>query len=592
MGNSGQEGCVVSSELGQGEGQESGAAPAGDPASPAQDPDSSPATSGMAFAASAGPVPTAADPGDPWSPSAADAGPAEGASDGTDPGSAWKPSDPAGLGPASAPPVAAGGGSAGLASDDTDPGSAWKPSDAAGLGPAWAPNAGSGLGSAWAPPDAAGPGSPWAPPDAAGPGSAWAPPAPSGPGPAWGHPAGQPAAGYPAGPQPGAQPPFAQPAPYSYPGQAQPGYPGGPARPANAGWPGGAAPRPKIRRGVMLAVTAVVAAVVAGAVTGIVLLLGKAESPTTMALQSGRAIAPAAGLTLTGNIAGQSASLTVTRSGAVEGTYTQNGYSITRLTIGSDNYLKAPASFWLSQSVPPDTAQQAAAGWAKAPATTVLNVGLLTPGRLARTLEHVGSNPSATTTTLGGTKVIKLTDNFVSYFITASAPNRLVRVEGEAGTTSFAFDVNPLSASSVGPAFTVLHGDVRRLRGAVDPAAVVRLLQKVHFHANCGGPTLCTVSNRVSVTDPDSPTILLRMTVDFSARNNGPTFATCTDTVSVAAGGTVSPTCHLGGAVWAHWVNSHSSNFFTWAVAHFVATVNSAKDVAAMQSELNQQQGG
>jgi len=532
----------VSSELGQGEGQDPGAAPSSDPASPAQDPDGSRGTSGMAFAASSGPPPGAADPGDPWpSPATADADTAEPPSGETHPGSVWTPLPSADPAPSWSAPAAAGAGSAGLASDDTDPGSAWKPSDAAGLGPAW----------------------------------------------------GQPDAGRPGGPQPGAQPPFAPyPYPGQYPGQAQPGYPGGPGGPANAAWPGAAAPRPKVRRGVMLVVTAVVAAVVAGAVTGIVLLLGKGESPTAMAQQSGRAIAPAAGLTLTGNIAGQSASLTVTRSGAVEGTYTQNGYSITRLTIGGDTYLKAPASFWLSQSVPPATAGQAAAGWAKAPASTVLNVGSLTPGRLARTLEHVGSNPSVATTTLGGTKVIKLTDNFVSYFITASAPNRLVRVEGEAGTTSFAFDVTRLSATTVSPAFTVLRTDVRRLRGAVDPAAVVSLLQKVHFHANCGGPTLCTVSNRVSVTDPDSPTIMLKMTVDFSAKNNGPTFATCTDTISVAAGGTAAPACHLGGAVWSHWVNSHSSNFFTWAVAHFEATVNSARDVAAMQSELNQQQGG
>jgi hypothetical protein len=342
----------------------------------------------------------------------------------------------------------------------------------------------------------------------------------------------------------------------------------------------------------MLVITAVVAAVVAGAVTGIVLLLGKGESPTTMALQSGHAIGPAAGLTLTGNIAGQSASLTVTRSGAVEGSYNQSGYPITRLTVGGQTYLKAPASFWISQSVDPATARQAAAGWAKAPAAAVLDVGSLTPGQLARTLEHVGANPSVVNTTLGATKVIKLTDDFVSYFITASAPNRLVRVEGEAGTTSFAFDVTPLNTGAVSPVFMVLHGDVRGLRGAVDPAAVVGVLQKVHFHANCGGPTLCTVSNRVSVTDPDSSKVLLKMTVDFSASNNGPTFGTCTDMILVTVGRTATPACHLGGAVWSHWVDSHSSNFFTWAVAHFEATVNSAKDVAAMQSQLSQQQAG
>jgi hypothetical protein len=361
----------------------------------------------------------------------------------------------------------------------------------------------------------------------------------------------------------------------------------------NAAWPGGAAPRRRIGRGVMLVVTAVVAAVVAATATAVALLLsGRGESPAAMALQSGQAIAPAAGLTLTGNIAGQSADLTVTRAGAVEGSYTENGYPITRLTIGGVTYLRAPASFWLSQSVDPVTAGQAAAGWAKAPSATVLDVGPLTPGQLARTLERVGPSPSVVDTTLGATRVIRLTNDFVSYYITASAPNRLLRVVGESGSTSYSFDVTPLSAAGVAPVFTVMHRDVRELRGAVDPAAVVSLLQKIHFHADCSGATSCTVSNRVSVTDPDSPAVMLRMTVDFSASSNGPTFARCSDTVLVAAGGTATPTCRLTGSVWANWVNSHDSNFFTWAVAHFEATVNTARDVAALQNKLDQEQRG
>jgi len=439
---------------------------------------------------------------------------------------------------------------------------------------AWAPLAGSG-----------------APSPAQGSGSAPAPPADPGayPGqPGAAHP-GQPGAAYPG--RWGVQPPQRYAGPY--PGQAPPGRPGGPGGFPNAAGPFAAAPRPRSRRGRWLAVTAVVAAVVAGAVTGaVLLLLRKGESPTTMALQSARAIAPAAGLTLNGNIAGQGADLTVTKAGTVEGSYTENGYPVTRLTIGGVTYLKAPASFWISQSVNPATARQAAAGWAKAPSTTVLDFSSLTPGQLARTLEHVGSRPAFADTTIGATKVIRITDDFVSYYITAAAPNRLVRVVGESGSTSYSFDVEPLSASAVRPVFTVLHGDVRALRGVVDPAAVVGLLQKIHFHADCGGPTSCTVSNRVSVTDPDSPRIMLKMTVDFSASSNGRTFARCTDTVPVAAGGTATPTCRLSGPVWADWVNSHSSNFFTWAVAHFEATVNTAGDVSALQGELNQQQGG
>jgi hypothetical protein len=42
--------------------------------------------------------------------------------------------------------------------------------------------------------------------------------------------------------------------------------------------------------------------------------------------------------------------------------------------------------------------------------------------------------------------------------------------------------------------------------------------------------------------------------------------------------------------VWSGWVNSHSSNFFTWAHAHYEATVNSAGDITRLQDELDQQQ--
>ena len=360
---------------------------------------------------------------------------------------------------------------------------------------------------------------------------------------------------------------------------AQPGY--------------GPPPRPKRRRALMLAITAVVAAVVAAAATGAVQLLGRGESATTMALQSGQAIASARGLALTGTIAGQSADLTVTRAGTVEGSYTEYGYPISRVTIKGVTYLKAPASFWISQSTDPVVARQADGHWAKAPPTAVnVGFGALTPGRIAHALEHAGSSPRVTSATLGRTKVIKLSAGGIIYYITAAVPNRLLRVAGQGAVVSYAFDVTPLTTTTVAPVFTILHGEVQGLRGAVDPAAAVGLLQKIHFSANCGGPTSCTVSNRVSVTDPDSARILLRMTVDFSATKGGSAFATCADVVPMAAGETARPTCGLSGSVWTGWVNSHNSSFVTWADAHFEVTVNTARDVVAMQHELNLEQGG
>jgi hypothetical protein len=343
----------------------------------------------------------------------------------------------------------------------------------------------------------------------------------------------------------------------------------------------------------MIGITAAVAVVVGAAVTVVVLVLAKGESPTAMALQSGQAIAPAKGLTLNGTIAGQSADLTVTKAGTVEGSYTQNGNPLTRITINGVTYLKAPAAFWKAETINPTADSQAAGNWAKAPAAAVnMSFYSLTPGQISRTLERVGNQPRFVDATLGGTKVIKLSDHGVTYYITANSPNRLIRIDGGSGTTNYSFDVTPLNATTIGPVFTILHGDVQGLQGAVDPGAIVLPLEKIRFDSNCNANSSCTVSNKVSVTDLDSPKVLLKMTVDFSGTKNGSAFATCTDTVSAAAGSDVTTTCGLGGSVWSGWVNSHSGNFVTWAEGHFEATVNSAGDVATLQNELNHEQGG
>ncbi len=396
---------------------------------------------------------------------------------------------------------------------------------------------------------------------------------------------------YPPAPPPGGEYQGPQP-PYPYPGPVQPGYPGGPGGTPNVPWPAAAgAPPRKGRRGLMLVITAAVAVVVGAAATAAVLLLGKTESPTAMALQSGQALASARGLTLAGTIAGQNANLTVTRAGTVEGSYTQNGNPVTRITINDVTYIKAPTAFWKSVVIDPVSARQAGGNWAKALGNgVIMTFDSLTPGQIARVLEHVGNNPRAVNTTLGGAKVIRLADHGTVYYITTAAPNRLLRIDGRSGATPYSFEVTPLTAATIGPVFTILHSDVQALQGAVDPEAIVTPLQKIHFHSDCNGTVSCTVSGKVSVDDPDTPTILLKMTVDFSGTRNGAAFASCSDTVSVAQGGTATPSCGLGGSVWSGWVSSHTSNFFTWADAHFEATMNSASDIASLQSELNQQQ--
>ena len=340
----------------------------------------------------------------------------------------------------------------------------------------------------------------------------------------------------------------------------------------------------------MLVLVAAVALLVGAAATGFV-LLKKSESPTTMALRSGQALAVAKGLTLTGAIAGQNANLAVTRAGTVEGSYSQSGNPVTRITINDVTYIKAPTAFWKSVVIDPVAAQQAGGNWARARGgAVIMTFDSLTPGQIAHMLEHVGNNPRVVDTTLGGTKVIKLTAHGTSYYITTSTPNRLVSIAGHSGATPYSFSVTPLTAVTIGPVFTILHGDVQGLQGAVDPEAIVDPLQKIRFHSDCNGVSSCTVSSKVSVTDPDTPDMLLKMTVDFSGTKNGAAFASCADTVAVTTGGTVTPACGLHGPVWSGWVSSHTSNFFTWADAHFETMVNSAGDIVTLQNELNQQQ--
>jgi hypothetical protein len=375
----------------------------------------------------------------------------------------------------------------------------------------------------------------------------------------------------------------ANPPPYPYPGPPAYPVPDVP-RPAAAGLP-----RNRRRRGLMLGVTAAVA-VVAGAAAAAT-LLAKTESPATMARQAGQAVASAPAITLTGTIAGQDANLTVTSAGTVEGRYTQNGNPVTRVTINGVTYIKAPTAFWRSVVLDPSSAQQAGGNWAKALGNAVImTFDSLTPGQIGHALEHAGSNPRAIAAALGGTKVIKLTEHGTVYYISAAAPNRLLRVDGVSGATPYSFDVTPLTPATVGPVFTTLHADVRALRGAVDPEAIVTQVQQLRFHSDCNGTVSCTVSGKVVVNDPTTPTVLLTMTVDFSGTEDGAAFASCSDTVPVPQGATATATCGLSGPVWSGWFTSHTRNFFTWADAHFEATMNSARDITRLQHELDQQQ--
>jgi hypothetical protein len=338
--------------------------------------------------------------------------------------------------------------------------------------------------------------------------------------------------------------------------------------------------------------------VVAAAVTSIVLIANKGESPTAMAQQAGKALASAPGVGLSGTFDNAAANLTVTNAGAVEGTYSQQAFPATRITINGVTYLKAPAGFWnLLPNIDQAAASQAGGNWAKVPVSDVTNFSLLTPARIARVLQHVGNQPHVVNSTLGNTKVIKLTAGDVVYYITTATPNRLLRIDGTLDGVSYSFDTTALTAGTIGSVYTAMHADVKALQGAQDPAANLSSGQNITFANDCStSDTSCTVSIKVTVTDPASATVLVTMNAAFSGTKGGKAFGTCSDTIPAntnnsSSAVTVTPQCQLSGPAWKGWVDSQTGSFSTWVETTFGATVNSASDVAALQSTLTQQQG-
>jgi hypothetical protein len=387
----------------------------------------------------------------------------------------------------------------------------------------------------------------------------------------------------------------------SYPGaqdysgtMVQPGYPA----PPGAAWPaqGTGAPQRKRSRGLLLGITALVAAIIAGGVTGLVLILNKHESPTAMALQAGQGIASSKAIALSGTYDRAPADLTLTKAGTVAGTYSEGPFAVTRITIDGVTYLKAPSGFWnLQANVDPTGAQQAGGAWAKTPAALVTSFSPLLPSALSRTLEHVGSHISSSNTTLDGTSAVKLTDAGTVYYITTAQPNRLLSVDGSLDGTGYSLSVKELTASSDGSAYTTMQGYVQQLGGAIDPAADLTTQGNIAFNSNCNDDTACNVSINVQVKDPSSSTVLVKMTANFAGSQNGTPFGSCTDTIPAntaqsSSAVTVTPSCQLGGSTWSGWFDSHTSNFTLWCNAKFVATVNSASDVANLQSILTQQE--
>jgi hypothetical protein len=375
------------------------------------------------------------------------------------------------------------------------------------------------------------------------------------------------------------------------------------ATPADAAGQTKPAPQRKRRRGLVVGVVALAAVLIVGIVTGIVVAgTSSSDSPAAMAQQAGQAIAPAAGITLSGSYNLTPANLTVTRAGAVVGSYSPviPYLPVTLLTITGASYVKAPDAFWQQEEgVSSYAAQQANGRWARINGGGISSFASFTPAGLTSDLENAGNHPDASYTMLRHVRVVRIDADGAFYYVTTSTPHRLLQVSSDNNSVgpAYSFDIKPLTATTVGPVFTVLHRDAQALQGAQDPDASFSNSSAVHFGFDCDfGDTSCTTTESVTVTDPDSATVLVTMTAGYSPTKDGTPFGSCADKVSVntsysASGVPVSLGCKLT-SQWTRWVDSQTGEHSYWVGWTVDAEVNTASDVAALQEVLDRQQGG
>lgn len=102
-----------------------------------------------------------------------------------------------------------------------------------------------------------------------------------------------------------------------------------------------------------------------------------------------------------------------------------------RVDVGSTTYLKTGPGFWKAHGKSSAIARTASGVWAQAPWGTVeLGLGNLSPDQLGRNLQQMGYGQVGQRTSLNGVKAMKLTTAGLTYFLSAGAPRRVLRVQG------------------------------------------------------------------------------------------------------------------------------------------------------------------
>ena len=310
------------------------------------------------------------------------------------------------------------------------------------------------------------------------------------------------------------------------------------------------------------------------------------------ALKAGQNLGQSSGIAYTGTYGGSPANFSVTKAGTARGTYSSHGTQVNRVDIDGATYIKAASTYWTAQGQDSAEADKADGKWSKAPSTsTGLKLAELSPTKLSQALEGAGNDPLAQKTPVGSVSTIKMTIDDMTYYVSASEPRRLVRIEGNTGGDSYSLDVSPVQAASMAPVFTQLKGDVEDLKEAYDPGITMMPMGKIKF-GSCT-ESGCTVHGTTMASAIGSGTTgSVHVTMSARFWGSGSTVTKCSGTGTTTVSHETTITCRTSGGKWSSWYRSHSGRFTIHASSTFAATVNSSSDVSDLLSKLTQEQQG
>ena len=309
------------------------------------------------------------------------------------------------------------------------------------------------------------------------------------------------------------------------------------------------------------------------------------------ASKTGEALGRTPGLSYNGTLGSGQATFSVTKAGSARGTYTKNGGQVTRVDIGGTTYMKAGSSFWTSEGQSSAAAGKADGKWVKAPDSVVdLKLSDLSPAKLSQILQQAGNDPTAEKTSINGTETIKMAAGGTTYYISAGEPRRLVRIEGDAGSDQYAFNVTPLAASGMGTVFAALRNDVKDLADAYDPGISVLPMGKIGF-GSCGASG-CTVRSTVTPSAAGDASRTVRVSMHARFWGSGSTVSTCSGSSTTTPSHQTTISCRTSGGAWSSWYHAQSGRFTIHSNATFEATVNTSSDVSNLLTKLTQEQQG